>query len=70
VGDGKRARWKPTPDPHYAGSGYRHGKTHGVNAAPQGDGCLEQSGLTFTHTSGNGYPMYLACVAERIGNLE
>jgi hypothetical protein len=53
-GDGKRARGKPTPDPHYAGSGYRHGKTHGVNAAPQGDGCLEQSGLTFTHTSGNG----------------
>jgi hypothetical protein len=28
VGDGKRARWKPTPDPHLAGSGYRHGKTH------------------------------------------
>jgi putative transposase len=27
-GDGKRARGKPTPDPHYAGSGYRHGKTH------------------------------------------
>src|SRR3981189_326191 len=25
-GDGKRARWKPTQDPHYAGSGYRHGK--------------------------------------------
>src|SRR5467141_3966810 len=22
VGDGKRARWKPTRDPHYAGSGY------------------------------------------------
>jgi len=28
VGDGKRARGKPTQDPHYAGSGYRHGKTH------------------------------------------
>jgi hypothetical protein len=28
VGDGKRARWKPTQDPHLAGSGYRHGKTH------------------------------------------
>jgi formylglycine-generating enzyme required for sulfatase activity len=42
VGDGKRARGKPTPDPHYAGSGYRHGKTHGVNAAPQGDGCLNR----------------------------
>src|SRR4030081_3883822 len=27
-GDGKRARWKPTQDPHYAGSGYRHGKAH------------------------------------------
>jgi hypothetical protein len=38
-GDGKRARWKPAPDPHRVGSGYCHGKTHGVNAAPQGDGC-------------------------------
>jgi hypothetical protein len=28
VGDGKRARWKPTQDPHYTGSGHRHGKTH------------------------------------------
>jgi hypothetical protein len=28
VGDGKRARWKPTQNLHYAGSGYRHGKTH------------------------------------------
>jgi hypothetical protein len=28
VGDGKRARWKPTQDPHYAGSGYCHGKAH------------------------------------------
>jgi very-short-patch-repair endonuclease len=28
VGDGKRARWKPAQDPHLAGSGYRHGKTH------------------------------------------
>jgi hypothetical protein len=27
-GDGKRTRGKPTPDPHPAGSGYRHGKTH------------------------------------------
>jgi hypothetical protein len=42
VGDGKRARWKPAPDPHRAGSGYRHGKTHEVNAAPQGDGCLNR----------------------------
>jgi putative transposase len=25
-GDGKRARWKPAPDPHRVGSGYRHGK--------------------------------------------
>jgi putative transposase len=32
VGDGKRARGKPTSDPHRAGSGYRHGKTHAVNA--------------------------------------
>src|SRR3979490_654979 len=49
---------EPEGNPHQTrttrGSGYRHGKTHGVNAAPQGDGCLEQSGLTFTHTSGNG----------------
>jgi putative transposase len=37
-GDGKRARWKPAPDPHHVGSGYRHGKAHEVNAAPQGDG--------------------------------
>jgi hypothetical protein len=43
VGDGKRARGKPTPDPHCAGSGYCHGKTlNGVNAAPQGDGCLNR----------------------------
>jgi hypothetical protein len=34
-GDGKRARWKPAPDPP---SGYCHGKTHKVNATPQGDG--------------------------------
>jgi phosphate starvation-inducible PhoH-like protein len=39
VGEDKRARWKPTSDPHRAGSGYRHGKTHEVNAAPRGDGC-------------------------------
>jgi putative transposase len=39
AGDGKRARWKPVPDPHRAGSGYRHGKAHEVNAAPQRDGC-------------------------------
>jgi putative transposase len=26
-GEAKRARWKPTSDPHHAGSGYRHGKT-------------------------------------------
>jgi hypothetical protein len=38
AGDGKRARWKPAPDPHRVGSGYRHGKTHEVNAVPQGDG--------------------------------
>jgi putative transposase len=39
AGDGKRARWKPAPDPHRVGSGYCHGKAHEVNAAPQGDGC-------------------------------
>jgi putative transposase len=33
-GDRKRARWKPLSDPHRAGSGYRHGKTPEVNAAP------------------------------------
>src|SRR4030088_1020387 len=38
AGDGKRARRKPAPDPHRVGSGYRHGKTHQVNVAPQGDG--------------------------------
>jgi putative transposase len=55
VGDGKRARGKPAPDPHRAGSGYRHGQTHEVNAAPQGDGCPNRGGPTSTHTSGNGY---------------
>jgi hypothetical protein len=40
-GDGKRARGKPAPDPHRAGSGYRHGKTHEVGA-PQGDGYLNR----------------------------
>ena len=42
VGDGKRARWKPTSGPHRVGSRYRHGKTHKVNAAPQGDGYPNQ----------------------------
>jgi hypothetical protein len=50
-GDGKRARGKPTPDPHRAGSGYRHGKAHEVNAAPQGDGCLNRADSTSTHPS-------------------
>jgi putative transposase len=36
AGDGKRARWKPAADPHGVGSSYRRGKTHEVNAAPQG----------------------------------
>jgi hypothetical protein len=28
----------PRQTPHPVGSGYRHGKTHKANAAPQGDG--------------------------------
>jgi hypothetical protein len=35
---------KPMSDPHHAGSGYRHGKTLEVNAAPRGDG--SRHGLT------------------------
>jgi hypothetical protein len=30
---------EPDGNPHRVGSGYRHGKTHEVNAAPQGDDC-------------------------------
>jgi putative transposase len=56
VGDGQRARWKPAPDPHRVGSGYCHGKTHEVNAAPQGDGCPNRADLTSAHSSsGNGF---------------
>jgi putative transposase len=56
AGDGKRARWKPAPDPHRVGSGYRHGKTHEVNAAPQGDGYPNRADLTSAHSSsGNGF---------------
>jgi putative transposase len=33
-GDAKRARGKPTPDPHRVGSGYRHGKTHANRCGP------------------------------------
>jgi putative transposase len=47
VGDTKRARWKPAPDPHRAGSGYRHGKTpttaSGPTPPPQGDGYLNRA---------------------------
>jgi putative transposase len=56
AGDGKRARWKPAPDPHPVGSGYRHGKTHEVNAAPQGDGCPNRAEAhPLTSASGNGF---------------
>ena len=58
VGDSKRARWKPTSDPHRAGNGYRHGKTRppwtGPTPVRQRTGCLNTGGPIFTHASGDG----------------
>jgi hypothetical protein len=59
-GDDKRARGKPTPDPHPVDSGYRHGTTHphqdGPTRPPQGDDHLKEGAdlhpLTIQVTAG------------------
>jgi transcription initiation factor TFIIIB Brf1 subunit/transcription initiation factor TFIIB len=49
VGDAKRARWKPTQDPHLAGSGYRHGTTHTTRCRSTPAQQRADSGHVFTH---------------------